>query len=49
MKVEGEGRWRRVEGEIEGMDERWEDGRGAERWRREEREMRYEGERREVY
>ncbi len=27
-----EGRWRRVEGEIEGRDERWESGRGAERW-----------------
>ncbi len=32
--------------EIEGMDERWEEERGAERWRRKEREMRYEGERR---
>ncbi len=27
----GEGRWRRVEGEIEGSDEIWEGGRGAER------------------
>jgi|LakMenEpi03Aug12_release.lakeMendotaPanAssembly.Ray.scaffolds.fasta_scaffold3139253_1 hypothetical protein len=42
MEDEGEerGRWRRVEGEIEGRDERWEGGRGAERWRREEGEIR---------
>ncbi len=31
-------------GEIEGRDEIWEGGRGAERWRREEGEMRYETE-----
>jgi hypothetical protein len=26
-RLRGEGRWRRVEGEIEGRDERWEEGR----------------------
>ncbi len=37
---------RKVEGEIEGRDERLEGGRGAERWKREEGEMRDERERR---
>jgi hypothetical protein len=41
-----EGRWSKVEGGIEGKDERWEGGQRPERWRREEGEMRDEVERR---
>ncbi len=33
-----------MEGEIEGRDEIWEGGRGAERWRREQGEIRDERE-----
>jgi len=40
MKDEGKDRGDGGEGEIEGRDEIWEGGRGAERWRREEGEIR---------